>query len=322
MVMVPRSIPIPPDGVRDIEIIASDGVPLAARLFTPARAALGTLVIHGATATPQRYYHHFAEYAAERGWRVVTYDYRGVGASRPRSLRGFQATMREWADKDAAAILAWIDAAFPGRRVSVGHSFGGQLLGILDRAAEVERAVLVGAQVGYVGHWSPLERLRLRFLWGGAVPVLTAAFGYLPGRAGLGEDLPSGVAREWARWCSSPGYLFDHVDGAAERMARFSAPTLLLSATDDEFAPAAAVDDLIGRMTGAPLAHRRVSPEELGVERLGHFGFFRRQHRESLWREAVDFLDTGATRTRAAVATRGSWSLSTAEVIADLDYGR
>src|SRR5687768_441819 len=86
MVSLPRITP------RETVITAADGFELGATVIAPPRPR-ATLVIHGATATKQTYYARFAAYAAARGHRVVTYDYRGVGASRPRSLIGFDATM-------------------------------------------------------------------------------------------------------------------------------------------------------------------------------------------------------------------------------------
>ena len=40
---------------------------------------------------------------------------------------------------------------------------------------------------------------------------------------------------------------------------------------------------LHGFYRGAPQTARRIAPEEIGVQRIGHFGFFRRQFAESLW---------------------------------------
>jgi predicted alpha/beta hydrolase len=39
------------------------------------------------------------------------------------------------------------------------------------------------------------------------IPAASALFGFLPMRALTGgEDLPGGVALEWARWCRHPRY--------------------------------------------------------------------------------------------------------------------
>jgi predicted alpha/beta hydrolase len=114
--------------------------------------------------------------------------------------------------------------------------------------------------------------------------------GYLPKQAGMGEDLPAGVALQWARWCSHPEYLMSEFPEARERFAKFDRPILSYSFTDDTYAPARAVDALFEVLTAAPATRRRLSPAELGVSAIGHFGFFRPRAGAKLWDEATDFL--------------------------------
>lgn len=316
-----RSIPV---SVRSLTLTARDGYGLGATLFSP-RDAKGTVVVHGAVATPQRFYRNFAEFLADGGLRVLTYDYRGVSASRPPSLAGFTATMTDWARFDAAAAHQFVRDTFGAEPVaSVNHSFGGQLVGLAESAHDVQGTVMVGAQLGYYGHWGCLERMELALLWKTVVPVATAAWGYLPGRLGLGEDLPSGVAREWAIWCSSEEYLMAHHMDARERFARFEPSVLFYSFTDDPFAPRRAVNALIDRLVTARIDHRRVSPDDHGGASIGHFGFFKRRFRDTLWSESRTFLldsvtgsPPGPTPTR-----RGTFGIGAEDVLADLAFGR
>jgi predicted alpha/beta hydrolase len=273
-------------------IPATDGYPLGATLHEPRRPR-ATVVIHGATAVPHGYYASFAAHlAAEHRLRVISYDYRGIGASRPSGpdgLRGFDATMTDWARKDARAVHAWA-RGLGDPLLMVGHSFGGQLIGLLDELRDARASLLVASQVGWYRSWPLRAQPRLAFLWRVATPVVTRAIGYLPGRLGLGEDLPAGVAREWARWCTSPGYLADHHHDAAERFARWDRPTLLLSFSDDPYAPPRTVAALEARLAGAPLERRDWRPGQRGLDAIGHFGFFRPRN-AALWPDAVAFLD-------------------------------
>src|SRR5690349_6488382 len=110
--------------IEDVSVPARDGFALAATTFAP--ASNGTwVVVHSATAVPRAYYARFARFLAGHGFTVVTYDYRGIGGSRPRRLRGFEARMRDWAQQDAAGVIEWIDSRRASRLVAVGHSFGG-----------------------------------------------------------------------------------------------------------------------------------------------------------------------------------------------------
>lgn len=314
---------VPPATLR---VTTDDGVDLGASWFEPHGPAQGAVIIHGATATPQGFYRSFAAHLSARGYGVLTYDYRGIGASRPRSLRGFHATMTDWATLDAPAALGATRARAQQKPVfAIGHSFGGQAFGVSDALHDVDALLLVGAQLGSLRHWPTLaERARLAAIWHVAVPALTAAYGYLPGNVGIGEELPAGVAREWARWCRHPEYLMGYVPGSRERFARFRKPALLVAFDDDDFAPEPAVDALARAFSGARLELRRRAPHDVGGVPIGHFGFFRRRFAGSLWRDADAFFDDRALGRPWSPEPRGSpaAALSQLEVMADLAYGR
>lgn len=286
-------------------LVARDDFALGAALFQPKQEALGTVIVHSATATPSGYYRRFAEFLAHHGLRVLTYDYRGVGLSRPVSLRGFRASMSDWALLDAEAAHALVRAQFPHEPVAtVGHSFGGQLIGLLDAASDVSGSLLVASQLGYYGHWNAFDRLKLGFVWRALVPTLTASFGYLPGQAGLGEDLPRGVAEEWARWCKSPDYLMSFYPDARQRFAAFDRPLLMYSFRDDEIAPRRAVNALIERFEGAQIEHHDISPDAFGGKPIGHFGFFKQRFEHNLWLEAVSFFTRVFTGSPARLSAQ------------------
>ncbi len=309
---------------KTIVLTVDDGYPLGAHLYEPAIAAKSTVVLHGATATPQRYYRGFSQYLQNRGHRVLTYDFRGVGESRPPELRGFDADMRDWAFDAKAAHDKARELAGKGPLVMVGHSFGGQLIGLCDELRDVNAALLVGAQLGYYGHWPLAARVRLAGLWNVAVPALTATYGYLPGKFGLGSDLPAGVALEWRRWCLHPSYLMGYVRDARQRFARFDRPSVFYSFTDDDYAPRQSVEKMLAALSSAPVVHRRMAPVDLGQRQVGHFGFFRARFAETLWAEALATLDAVADGRRiplSSIAPR-ECVIRDSDVMADFEYGR
>ena len=274
-----------------IQLVTADRTALGGTLFRPRGEAEATVIIHGATATPQSFYRRFAEHLAASGVAVLTYDYRGVGRSRPDALRGYRATMTEWGKVDAAAAHAYVRDRFEDKPVVlVGHSFGGQLVGLLDDARDARGAVLVGTQLGYYGNWPLMSRLKLGIIWRAVVPSCTALWGYLPGKMGIGEDLPRGVAEEWARWCSDPDYLMGEHADARDRFARFSRPVRLYSFTDDDYAPERAVRHFVGCLQGADVERVVVGPREHGGKPIGHFGFFRPRFCDTLWSETVQYV--------------------------------
>jgi len=285
----------------NIFIPATDGYQLAATLYLPRAAKRHAVLINSATAVPRTYYDGFARYLARQGCAVLTYDYRGIGGSRPKppagssraaSLRGFHTTMAEWAAKDVTGAVTWMRERYAGLPLRyVGHSFGGQALGLLPNNTEVTRALFVSAQAAYWKLMPSPERYRVYlFMNYLGVPVAHVA-GYLPGRLMLGQDLPKGVFLEWRRWVMSQRYLLDDVSLAAlANFANYKAPLRALAFTDDTWAPRPAVELLCSGFTATMPEVVSIAPADAGVRKIGHMGFFRREHRGTLWRSAADWL--------------------------------
>lgn len=289
---------------RDIVVTAKDGYPLAATVFDPPEDAdlpPHVVVIASATGVRRGYYAAFASWLAARGTRVVSFDYRGIGGSRPERLPGFDASLVDWGELDLAGIVEWAATELGrGQASIVGHSVGGQLVGLLPNPSTVRAIVMVGSQSGDYRLWPTLaERAWYGALWHAVVPGLASTFGYLPGSLGIGEDLPGGVAREWARWCRTPGYMVGG-DGALRRelYRRMASPILAFGFDDDDYAPPAAVSALLALYESARVTRRQVSLREAKV---GHFGFFRERFASTFWNEAASFLEEHA-RTADAPA--------------------
>ncbi|MEK6975594.1 MAG: alpha/beta fold hydrolase [Candidatus Thermoplasmatota archaeon] len=255
----------------ELRIRTRDGVGLAGTF----RRGTGTdcVVIAGATGVKRQFYGPFARFLVGQGFSVLAFDYRGIGGSRPDQLKGYQARMEDWGTHDLDAALAWaVDVAKPRRLLVVGHSVGGQLLGLADHADLVDAAVFVGSQSGYWGHWPLATRLGIGALWFGLIPGLSPLLGKFPSsKLGLGEDLPRGVAEQWARWGRDPDYLLRKDAKRREQYAQLRLPLRMISIDGDFYAPHAAVDALAGFY-----AHAKVERLHLSKGKTtGHFTVFR-----------------------------------------------
>jgi predicted alpha/beta hydrolase len=277
--------------LESITITAADGFALAADLGVPP-SPRGAVLIAPAMGVPRSFYRAFALFLAESGLAVLTLDYRGIGGSAPPKLRGFQATLHDWAELDLEAALAFLDGRFPTLPITwVGHSVGGQLFGLM-KEPRVRAALFVASQSGYHRNWTGAARLGMTALWYAAIPVFTAVTGSLPmSLAGQGENIPAGVAREWASWGKKPDYIHSYAKLHPGRaFDTFSGPIRSYAIGDDNYAPPRSVEALLEFYAHAKTELRRLEPSALAVREIKHFGIFKRRFRDTFWPEARDYL--------------------------------
>ncbi len=286
----------------DIIIPATDHFALGATLYLPRRARKRyAILINSATAVPRVFYRGFARYLAGQGSAVLTYDYRGIGGSRlksesaparSRSLRGFEASMTDWAAKDVTGAVRWMRRRYGDLPLLyVGHSFGGQALGLLPNNAEVSRALLVSAQAAYWRLMPAPERYRVYLFMNLLGAPLTRLVGYLPGKTMLGLDLPKGVFLQWTRWVMNKRYLLgDPTVEALSNFPNYQGALRALCFADDAWAPRAAVELLCSAFTSTNPEIVSIAPADVGVRKIGHMGFFRSDHRATLWSAAAEWL--------------------------------
>jgi predicted alpha/beta hydrolase len=275
-----------------IALTAADGYKLTALHYASAGRARGRLIVAGATGVPQRFYSHFAQFAARQGIAVWTLDYRGVGLSRPANLRDFRMDYLDWARLDLGACLDYVQTQSHGPIWMVGHSYGGHAFGLLPGHQRVERLAIFGTGAGWHGWMPPLERFRVLLLWRVLGPLVVKFKGYLAWSAlGMGEDLPRDLFLQWRRWSQWPRYFFDdpELPGLADEFARVRTPIRAINAIDDKWATPASRDAFIQAYRNAKLERITIDPGRSGLGPIGHIGYFRPQATR-LWQETLDWF--------------------------------
>ncbi len=282
-----------------LTLAAPDGAALAVRVFGAQGAVRGSVVIGAAMGVPQAYYAPFAQWLAGQGWRVTTFDYRGMGDSRPatpsKGLRGVSATLNDWV-VDYEAVVAHARAAqTEGPLYLVGHSLGGQLPGLFTQPERIDGLLGVASGSGYWRDTAPSLKRSALFFWHVLVPLSTRVFGYFPGkRLGMVGDLPAGVIRQWRRWCLHPRYGAG-AENATARYARARFPVLALSIADDEMMTHRSIENLVALYENAPRSVQTVRPADVAVRRIGHMGAFRSEHETALWPQMQQWMLTLAS---------------------------
>ena len=175
------------------------------------------------------------------------------------------------------------------------------MTGFVTNGPMIDRMLLVGAHTGYWRDYAPKARAGMYVLWHALMPSLTRVFGYFPGRwLHLLEDLPAGVALEWANR-RQPDFWWNRKtpDGAVDtawresalgRFRAIRARTLSLRFSDDAFATEAATDRILGLYRNCPSTRRIVRPDDVGGQKIGHFGFFRSRFSDTLWPQVAEWL--------------------------------
>ena len=272
-----------------IEPVATvDGSTLGARFYTPAETPRGAVMIVPAMGVSQAYYASFARWLAREGYLAVTFDFRGVGASQHGSLRDARLDIFDWA-RDCAPVLEALRARAGDVPVTwIGHSLGGQIVPFVPGRESIGKIMTVATGSGYWRENSKPLRRKVWWFWFVIVPLAVKLFGYFPGRRlRVVGDLPRGVIEQWRRWCLSPEYAVGVEKEARAAFAAVTTPIVSISFTDDEMMSAENTASIHSFYSGAPRTMKRLHPREVGVKRVGHFGFFRRQFEESLWRTQV-----------------------------------
>jgi predicted alpha/beta hydrolase len=284
---------------RPVRFTTADRVSLVGTWFEllESKSAPSTVVVVACGAgIAARFYRGLARYLAAQGAAVLTFDYRGIGASRQGSIRNLKGGMEYWGAFDLGAALEEAGARHPSLALAaVAHSVGTLLIGAALDAAKLSRLVFLGPHTGY---WRDYERRRRKLLylvWHVMMPALTKRVGYFPGHLlRLGEDLPPQVALDWAARLQ-PELVVNPKDalrfaGILERYRDVRADTLAISISDDAFAPPDAASRLLSMYPNISVVREVVTPASIECRRLGHFGFLRRSTGEYFWARVATWL--------------------------------
>ena len=307
------AIELPAPGGLPLRLRCDDGVEIAAHWYEPgpqAGAARAVAVIGAATGVPQGFYRAFASWLAQRGYAVLTFDYRGMGASRRGPIEAETATMRDWAQQDMSAALA---AATRRRRTASGvrlallwvdHSFGGHGIGLARGIGEVDAVLTVAAQLGDWRLWPGVHRWITACYFHLMMPAIAHLFGHAPAWAlgGSAMPLPKQVALEWARWGRRRDYLWGDPALRGElTLERFAGTAHLWNVSDDlSYAPPAAVDGLAAKFVNSKVQRHTLTPASVGLRRIGHFGAFRRDSGARIWPRLLAPIEAAVPALRRA----------------------
>lgn len=243
------------------------------------------LIIAAAAGVLQSFYQKLARYFQANGISVITFDYTGIGKSLHEPIKKENSSLLNWGNRDLEAVIKYTIETFPGHKIILlGHSLGGQLIGLAPSSCLADKIIFIAAQSGYWKFWKGVAKIRMWVNWYLLVPALTKGFGYLPSKKiSRMESLPKNVAIEWAKWCRSSDYLFPYYSGNELYFDQIKCPITSISIEDDFFAPKKSVEWFTAKFKNAGIKSLHFFPKTFNALKIGHFSLFTEKFKDSIW---------------------------------------
>jgi predicted alpha/beta hydrolase len=298
--------------VEEVEIRTKDGWALRAGVCEPMSGASGAggrargvaVLAHALMARRSEFHRAdggLAGFLAARGWRVVSFDFRGHGESSPRADQGGRYAYDDLVRSDLPAVVSFARSRARGRLgrlpvVVVGHSLGGHT----SLAAQATGGIHVDALVGFGAcPWvrdlepSASRWVAKRALVAGMV-AMARRVGRLPARAlRRGSDDESLACMEdigrFARagWASADGR-HDYLSA----IGRVRVPVLQVVSSGDrlECAPACGAALLEGCGGRGARDLVRIEGSDGGGKPPGHMGMVTSQRLKDAWTRVEEWM--------------------------------
>ena len=264
--------------------IASNYEILSATIFE-ANQSDKVLIIASATGIKQKFYKKFSFFLAKNGITVITFDYYGIGRSLIKPIKELKNNAADWGRNDLESIIQYAISNYPNaKKIVLGHSIGGQLIGLSKSSIELDKIILVAAQSGYWKYWKGIGKLKMWFNWHILFPVLLNTFGYLNSKKISGmENLPKNVAIQWSNWGKNQNYLLSDTSINQMYYDKINSNLIAFSIEDDSFAPLSAVEWMTDQYKNTKKKSIHLKPSDFGAKKIGHFGIFKQQFENSIW---------------------------------------
>lgn len=273
-----------------IQFVTQDGYSLNGR-FYPKNASTSVaqklpILIGAATGIKQGFYQKFAEYLASQGHDVFTFDFRGIGDSLYEAIAQSKATITDWGRYDLpAALETLLTKAQAPQAILLGHSAGGQLLGLMHNHNKVAKVVAVAGSSGNLKGLKGRTKLMAPLMFNVVFPASSLLKGFAATKMfGMGENLPKGVGAEWRRFCSRPGYAINALGNSVHThfYDAIQTPIVSIHASDDEIATERNVKDFLSTFPTTQTDLITLKPSDYGYKHIGHMAMFKASHHK-LW---------------------------------------
>lgn len=283
--------------IYSLSIMTERNQALAATVYRPKNEVKKAVMIAPATGIKRQFYHNFATHLAKNGLGVLTFDNEGIGESLSSALAKCDASLISWGRHDMPAVLDALQDEFSDATYHlIGHSAGGQLIGLMPNYSALASVLNVACSSGRIKNMSMPYKLKAMGFMDAFIPLANLTLGYTPSdKIGMGEPLPRGVSRQWREWCNGAGYIKTAFGKSIQThfYDDMTMPSLWLGFSDDDIANSKNMDDMIRVFTKMPVEKHFLDPKDFGLNSIGHMRYFSSRTNvkaPQLWQMAVDWL--------------------------------
>ncbi|WP_435622913.1 alpha/beta hydrolase family protein [Flagellimonas sp.] len=278
--------------MKEVEIISDSGT-LSATLFEN-NSSETVVIIASATGVKQEFYQKFAQHIANKGVMVITFDYFGIGRSLKKPIKEVKNNAADWGRNDLESVLHYTLTNYPeSKKVVLGHSIGGQLIGLAESSQKLDKIVLVAAQSGYWKYWKGIGKIKMWFNWHVLFPLLLNTFGYLNSKKISGmENLPKHVANQWRNWGKNKDYILSDPSIKQTYYDKIEIDITAFSIEDDDFAPIESVKWMTGQYKNANTKSILLKPVDFNTKKIGHFGVFKEKFKDTIWLQILNEIQS------------------------------
>jgi len=265
-------------------VTCDDGRVIFATKYPAAQPSRNQLIIiNSALGVRQSFYQPLALYLAENGYTVISWDPRSIGESNTGNIKTDSARLRDWGAIDLEAILNHVvDENWSSWKniLLFGHSAGGHLVGLCRSINKIYNIILISSGTCGWRLYPIIQWPRLWLAWYLMFPILLKTLGYIPSQFGIGHDLSKGVASDWRNWSTSKDYLFSDSTLTNTYYDQYDGAIHAIGFSDDVgFSPPNTIYDLMNRFPNAVKKIKIFQPKELNRNKIGHFGFFKKDQK-------------------------------------------
>ncbi|OSZ77629.1 hypothetical protein CAP36_14755 [Chitinophagaceae bacterium IBVUCB2] len=281
--------------MQKITIIAADGYQLSALYLRPVGESIGSIILSSATGIKKEFYINFARFLVQNGYRVLLYDYRGIGESAPSNLKTSSSYMHEWGTLDMNAVLDYlVNEKGLSDIIWVGHSVGAQMVGFIRHRQHIRKVIAISAAFGYWKYFPSPVKWKIWGLWFFIGPLMVKMYGYgAMKKIGWGENLSRNMMKQWREWCLSKRYFTGMLKQQlqTDKFYKFTLPITSVYMSDDYIANDKTVPLMMKFFPNSPKKIYKLLVEKYTKHEVGHTGVFRRKFENNLWPVLVNIIE-------------------------------